>query len=226
MVILWSATWPKLNHVLTACYYFIVIRLSRDSLLRGVTISVTIFSFGRSDGAFWLVELNFWILFGWIQSCCTFSCLTFVQQCFIFRPGLCTAVTCFRLSLFVQQLLVIGKHACNTHTPVCMLATSIGSMSTGVTTSLDSEWEPGLLAQLWTVVQPKETASFLSCRWNVGTNPDLAFASFGQDSRLPDRHVLGKFLRSQHGPSLITPPKFKVAAHSDPVKRWNVRKAD
>jgi len=39
---------------------------------------------------------------------------------------------------------------------------------------------------------PKETASFFSRHWNVGTNPDLAFASFGQDSRLPDRRVLGK----------------------------------
>jgi len=73
---------------------------------------------------------------------------------------------------------------------------------------------------------PKETASFFSHRWNVGTNPDLAFASFGQDSRLRDRRVLGKFPRSQHRPSLITPPKLKVPAHSDPVKRWNFPKAD
>jgi len=73
---------------------------------------------------------------------------------------------------------------------------------------------------------PKETASFFSHQWNVGTIPDLAFASFGQDSRLPDRRVLGKFPRSQHRPSLITPPKLNVPAHSDPVKRWNFRKAD
>jgi len=73
---------------------------------------------------------------------------------------------------------------------------------------------------------PKETASFFSRHWNVGTNPDLAFASFGQDSRLPDRRVLGKFPRLQHPLSLITPPRFKVPAHSDPVKRWNFRKAD
>ena len=66
---------------------------------------------------------------------------------------------------------------------------------------------------------PKETASFFSRRWNVGTNPGLDFASFGQDSRLPDRRVLGKFPRSQYRPSLITPPRFKVPAHNDPVKR-------
>jgi len=57
----------------------------------------------------------------------------------------------------------------------------------------------------------KEAASFFSGRSNVGTNPDLAFASFGQDSRLPDRRVLGNFLRSEHRPSLITPPKQKVS---------------
>jgi len=37
---------------------------------------------------------------------------------------------------------------------------------------------------------PKEAACLFSRRWNVGTNPDLAFASFSQDSRLPDRRVL------------------------------------
>jgi len=66
-------------------------------------------------------------------------------------------------------------------------------MSTGVTTSPDSEsldsWATsnnlGLLYNL------KKTASFFSRRWNVGTNPDLSFASFCQDSRRPDRRVLG-----------------------------------
>ena len=72
---------------------------------------------------------------------------------------------------------------------------------------------------------PKESASFFTHRWNVGTNPDLAFSSFGQDSRLPDRRVLGNFPRSQHRPSLTTPPKLKVPAHSDAVKRCNFRKA-
>jgi len=37
---------------------------------------------------------------------------------------------------------------------------------------------PGLL------YNPKETASYISQRWNVGTNPDLAFVSLGQESRL------------------------------------------
>ena len=58
------------------------------------------------------------------------------------------------------------------------------------------------------------------------TNPDLALASFGQDNQLPDRRVLGNFPRWQHRPSLIMPPRLKVPAHSDSVKRWNFRKAD
>jgi len=33
---------------------------------------------------------------------------------------------------------------------------------------------------------PKETVSFFSCNWNIGINPDLAFASFGQDNQLLD----------------------------------------
>jgi len=42
----------------------------------------------------------------------------------------------------------------------------------------------------------KETASFFCHRWNVGTNLDLTFVNFDQDSQLPGRHVLGKFLQS------------------------------
>ena len=51
---------------------------------------------------------------------------------------------------------------------------------------------------------PKNAASFHSGRCNTNTNPDLAFVSTDLDSHLPDRHVLEKFPRSQHRPSLIT----------------------
>ena len=72
----------------------------------------------------------------------------------------------------------------------------------------------------------KGAASFYSGRWNTGTNPDPAFASVGPNSRLPDRRtVLKKFPRSQHRPSLITPPRFAVAVPSMPVKLWNFRHA-
>ena len=71
----------------------------------------------------------------------------------------------------------------------------------------------------------KGPASFYSGRWNTGTNPDLAFASVGPNSHLPDKRVLEKFPRSQHRPSLITPPRFAMAVPSMPVKRWNFLKA-
>ena len=71
----------------------------------------------------------------------------------------------------------------------------------------------------------KDTASFYSGCWNTGTNPDLAFASIGSNSRLLDRRVLEMFPRSQHRPSLITLPRFGMAVPSMPVKRWNFCKA-
>jgi len=104
-----------------------------------------------------------------------------------------------------------------------MLVTSTANMSTWVTTKhllTARAWTPGQHpTTLDCSINPKETASFFSHQWNVGINPDLAFVSFGQDSQLPDRRVLGKFPQSQHRSTLITPPKLKVPGHSDPVKR-------
>ena len=71
----------------------------------------------------------------------------------------------------------------------------------------------------------KDVASFYSGHRNTGTNPNQASASVGPNSRLLDRRVLDKFPRSQHRPSLITPPRFAMAVPSMPVKRWNFRKA-
>ena len=71
----------------------------------------------------------------------------------------------------------------------------------------------------------KDAASFYSGRWNTGTNQDVALASVAPNSGLPDRHVLEKFPRSQHRPSLITPPRFAMTVPSMPVKRWNFCKA-
>ena len=71
----------------------------------------------------------------------------------------------------------------------------------------------------------KDAACFYSGCWNTGTNPNLAFASIGPNSRLLDRRVLDKFPRSQHRSLLITPPRFAMAVPSMPVKRWNFRKA-
>ena len=71
----------------------------------------------------------------------------------------------------------------------------------------------------------KDTASFYSSHWNTGTNPDLAFASIGPNSRLLNRHILEKSPRSQHQLSLITQPRFAMVVPSMPVKQWNFRKA-
>ena len=72
----------------------------------------------------------------------------------------------------------------------------------------------------------KDATSFYTGRCNTGTNPDLAFASVGPNSRLPDRRVLEKFSRLQHRPSLITQSRFAMAVPSMPVKRWNIRKVE
>ena len=72
---------------------------------------------------------------------------------------------------------------------------------------------------------PKHATSFHSGRWNTSTNPDLALVSIDLDSRLPDRHVLEKFPRSQHRPSLIALPKFARPVPSKSQKRWSFRKA-
>ena len=58
-------------------------------------------------------------------------------------------------------------------------------------------------------------------RWHQSKS---SFASVGPNSRLPDRRVLETFLRSQHRPSLIAPPRFSMAVPSMSVKRWNFRK--
>ena len=43
------------------------------------------------------------------------------------------------------------------------------------------------------IYNAKDAASFYFGRWNTGTNPDLAFASVGPNSCLPDRRVLKSF---------------------------------
>ena len=100
-------------------------------------------------------------------------------------------------------------------------------MSTGVTIKhllRVRAWTPGQhpTPLVCYITQRKHPASSLT----NGTNPDLAFVSFSQGSRLPDRRVLGKFPRSQQWPSIIALPKLKVPTHSDPVKHWNFLKAD
>ena len=91
--------------------------------------------------------------------------------------------------------------------------------------SPDGEWLAGWASINYFALlyNAKDAASFYSGLWNTGTNPDLVFASVGPNSRLPDRRVLEKCPRSQHRPSLITPPRFVMAVPSMPVNRYNFR---
>ena len=70
----------------------------------------------------------------------------------------------------------------------------------------------------------KDAASFYSGRWNTGTNPDLAFASIGPNSRLLDKRVLEKFPRSQIDLCLLhhqgLPWKCQACLLSMPVKLY------
>ena len=52
------------------------------------------------------------------------------------------------------------------------------------------QFSSGCLSLLYNA---KDAASFYSGLWNTGTNPDLAFASVGPNSRLPDIRVLKSF---------------------------------
>ena len=111
-----------------------------------------------------------------------------------------------------------------------MLVTSTANMSTGVTTKhllTVRAWTPGQhQTNLDCCITQRKRPVFSLTGGTSAPTQTLAFASFGQDNRLSDRRVLGKFPRSQHRPTLITPPRLKVPVHSDPVKLWNFRKAD
>ena len=74
---------------------------------------------------------------------------------------------------------------------------------------------------------PKQPKSFLSSRWQTGTNPDLAFYDNLPDST-NDAHrtVLDRFPRSQHRPSVIIIGSVLRATNSSPTPRWNFEKAN
>jgi len=115
------------------------------------------------------------------------------------------------------------------HNPVCVLVTSTAICQLELQKYIAWRWEPGLLGnvkQPWTAVWSKGNTQFLLSEMERRYQHRSGFRVLSQDSRLPDRRVLGKFPQSQHRPSLITPPRFKVPVHSNPVKSWKFRKAD
>lgn len=87
-----------------------------------------------------------------------------------------------------------------------------------------AEW--AYLNNLTLLYNPRDPDSFLSGRWHTGTNPDLAFAGITPGEPSPDRRVLEIFPRSQHRPSLIHPASIAEPPPSNPVRRWNFKKAN
>ena len=72
---------------------------------------------------------------------------------------------------------------------------------------------------------PKRCRQLPLCPLEYKYEPGSCIRQIDSDSRLPDRQILEKFPRSQHRPSLITPPRFARPVPSKPVKQWNFRKA-
>ena len=94
-------------------------------------------------------------------------------------------------------------------------------LGAGATTTTTVQTLSAWLAKKVLIVLPSHTMpmtqpTLISGRWNTGINQDLAFASAGPYSCLPDRRVLEKLSRSHHRPSFNTPPRFSVL--SIPVK--------
>jgi len=110
-----------------------------------------------------------------------------------------------------------------------MLATSTASTSAGIIAQLltvraRSPGQQPTTLSCWTT-QREQPVSSLTDGTSAPTRIWPSRVSAMTTDCLPDRRVLQKFSRSQQRPSLITPPRLKIPAHSDPVKRWNCYKA-
>ena len=100
----------------------------------------------------------------------------------------------------------------------------------GLQHSISWPWEPGLLGdsqQPCVAARPKGSSPFLLSSMERGhqPGPGLRECRPGQPTAWQTcaRKVHAV---TQHRPSLVMPPKLKVPAYSDPVKRWNFRKDD
>ena len=81
------------------------------------------------------------------------------------------------------------------------------------------------LNDLSLLYDPKKPCSFHSSRWNTRMNLDLAFTSHTK-GHLLDRHVLGKFPKSQRWQLLILTRQLNQPTPSKPVWCWNFHKAN
>ena len=114
-------------------------------------------------------------------------------------------------------------------THVFTLAILTVVMLTGVTiitVRTVSAWLTGqVLIVLPSYIMPRTPPVFIPAAGTLVPIQTWVFSCVGPNSRLPDRPVLVKFPRSQHRPSLITPPRFAMAVPSMAVKRRNFLKA-
>ena len=78
------------------------------------------------------------------------------------------------------------------------------------TVQMRNTWLAGKYQQSCPTSQPRGCRKLPIWPLETSTNPDLAFISIDSDSRLPDRHVLEKFPRSQYQLSLVTSPSFAL----------------
>jgi len=107
------------------------------------------------------------------------------------------------------------------HLPTCQL---------GLQQNIPWRYESGLLGNIqqpWTAVWPKGSSQFLFSLMQRRHKPGPGLCEFR-----PEQPTAGQTC-SKNVPAVTTsalphntPPRFKVPAHSDPVKRWNFCKAD
>jgi len=99
-------------------------------------------------------------------------------------------------------------------------------------TTITLTWAPvsyellGNIEQPWTVVEHKGNSQLLLSSIEFRHQPRPGLREFRPGQRVVGQTCSWKVPRSQYRPSLITSPKLKIPARSDPVKRWNFRKAD
>ena len=118
------------------------------------------------------------------------------------------------IPLFTKPCIYAGDFNCR--------STTWGYCSTNLDGTSLEDWASA--GDLHLLYDPKQPGSFHSGRWNTATNPDLAFVNL--EGPEPQRFVLEPFPKSQHRPSLIKPNSQISPIRSNPVKRWNFRKAN
>ena len=115
-------------------------------------------------------------------------------------------------------------------TLVCMRVISTAPMSTGVitpTARMKTAYWPGqapIILPFSTI--PRMNLAFILGAGTLALTRILPLPPSVLIVACLDRRILEKFPRSQHRPSLITPPRLSLPVPGRPVKRWNFCKAN